>query len=37
MAVSGVVLGASVIIAFNGPLRPLCGTPLALLLAEVAT
>ena len=37
MAVPGVVLGAAVIIAFNGPPLPLCGTPLALLLAEVAT
>lgn len=37
MAVPGIVLGAAVVIAFNAPPLPLTGTPLALLLAEMAT
>jgi iron(III) transport system permease protein len=37
MAVPGIVLGAAYVIAFGGPPLPLTGTPLALLLAEVAT
>lgn len=36
MAVPGIVLGAAVVIAFNASPLPLTGTPLALLLAEVA-
>ncbi len=37
MAVPGIVLGAAMVITFNAPPLPLVGTPLALLLAEVAT
>ena len=37
LAVPGIVLGAADLIAFNGPPLPLIGTPLALLLAQIAT
>lgn len=37
MAVPGIVLGAAEVIAFNGPPLPLTGTPLALLLGQIAT
>lgn len=37
LAVPGIVLGAAEVIAYNGPPLPLIGTPLALLLAQVAT
>ncbi len=37
LAVSGIVLGAADVIAFNGPPLPLLGTPLALIVAQIAT
>ena len=37
LAVPGIVLGAADVIAFNGPPLPMIGTPLALLLAQIAT
>ncbi len=37
LAVPGIVLGAAYVIAFNAPPLPLVGTPLALLLADMAT